>query len=149
MAQPTSFNGAKILVKVGDGGSPETFAHPCLINSSRSVQSTASTTESAIPDCDNPEAPAWLEREKDTLSVTITGEGIMDASDTSDYFAWLTSENSKNVKAVVNNGGGANEFTFDGKFHLTEFQVSGERKERAQVSITLVSTGPVTGVSGT
>ena len=148
MAQPKTFNGAKIAIKIGDGADPEIFAHPCLINSSRSVQATATAVDSVVPDCDSPEDPAWIEREKDTISVTITGEGIMNASDTDTYWAWLTGEASKNVQAVVNNGGGADEFTLSGKFHLTDFQVSGDRKEKSQVSITLVSDGVITGASG-
>lgn len=149
MSQPPTFTGSKIMIKVGDGADPEVFAHPCLINASRSIQTSATTVDSVIPDCADQEAPAWTEREKDALSVTITGEGVMDASSTDEYYAWLTQAAAKNIQAVVNNGGGANEYTLSGQFHLTEFQISGERKERAQVSITLVSTGPITGASGT
>jgi predicted secreted protein len=148
MAEPLSFNGSKILVKVGDGGGPETFSHPCLINASRGIQFSAASIDSVIPDCADQDAPAWVTREKDSITATITGEGIMDAADTDDYFDWLTQAAAKNVQCVVNDGGATNEQTFQGAFHLTEFSISGERKEKAQVSITLVSTGAITRTAG-
>lgn len=148
MAEPLSFNGSKIAIKVGDGGDPETFTHPCLINASRGIQFSSSTIDSVIPDCADQDAPAWVTREKDSLTVTITGEGIMDAASTADYFDWYEGAAAKNVQGVVNVGGGANEQTFEGAFHLTEFQISGERKEKSQVSITLVSTGEITRAAG-
>lgn len=149
MTEPTSFNGSKIAIKVGNGADPEVFTHPCLINSSRGIQFSSSTVDSLIPRCDDQDAPAWITREKDSLTVTITGEGIMDAADTDDYFDWFEGAATKNVQGVVNVGGGVNEQTFEGAFHLTEMQISGERKEKAQVSITLVSSGAITRTAGT
>lgn len=142
MAQVETFNGSKILVKIGDGGSPETFAHPCLINTSRSVQGSVTTVDSVVPDCSDPDAPAWIEREKDSISYTISGEGLMNRADIGDYLAWLKSADPKNVQVVIADGlSGAQ--VLSGAFHLTEFQISGTRKEKATCSITLVSDGVV------
>lgn len=138
-----TFTGSKVLVKIGDGAGPEVFAHPCLINTSRSIQGSVTTVDSVVPFCDDPEAPAWIEREKDSISYTITGEGLMHASDIADYIAWLKSPLTKNVQAVIADGDAAGH-VLSGAFHLTEFQVSGTRKEKATVSITLVSDGEVT-----
>ncbi len=151
MAEPLSFNGSKILVKIGDDNvspGPEAFAHPCLINASRGIQFSTGTIDSVIPDCADQDAPAWVTREKDSLTATITGEGIMDAADTDDWFDWFERSSSKNVQLVVNDGGSTNEQTFAGAFHLTEMSISGERKEKAQVSVTLVSTGAITRTAG-
>ncbi|MEL7111161.1 MAG: phage tail tube protein [Pseudomonadota bacterium] len=142
MSEPSSFNGSKIAIKIGDGADPEVFTHPCLINATRGLQFSSSTIDSVIPDCDDLDAPAWVAREKDSLAVTITGEGIMDAQSTGDYFDWLLQDDPKNVQGIVDLGG-PDEQTFEGTFHLTDFQVSGERKEKAQVSITLISTGAI------
>ena len=49
---------SKVLIKKGDGASPENYAQPCLINGSRAIQITASYSEDVIPDCDNPDDPA-------------------------------------------------------------------------------------------
>ena len=144
MAKPTTFNGSKIMIKVGDGGDPETFAHPCLINTTRSVQGSATTVDSVVADCDDPDALAWTEREKDALSYTITGEGVMDAASIQDYIDFLEGAASKNVQVVIADGDATNGRIGTGKFHLTEFQVSGNRKEKATVSLTLVSDGALT-----
>lgn len=143
MAQVETFTGSKILIKIGDGADPEVFAHPCLINTTRSIQGSATTVDNAVPDCADPEAPAWVEREKDTISYTITGEGMMHASDIAVYAAWLKDPLSKNIQAVVADGDDAGH-VFSGAFHLTELQMGGGRKEKATGSITLVSDGVVT-----
>lgn len=143
MAQVETFNGSKILIKIGDGADPEVFAHPCLINTSRSVQGSVTTVDSVVPDCADPDAPAWIEREKDSISYTISGEGLMNRADIADYLAWLKASMTKNVQVVIADGlSGAQ--VLSGAFHLTEFQISGTRKEKATCSITLVSDGVVT-----
>lgn len=143
MAQPNTFTGAKVLIKIGNGADPEVFTHPCLINTTRSIQGSVTTVDSVVPDCDQPEDPAWVEREKDSISYTITGEGMMDLAAVGDYFAWLKNKAPKNIQAIVGQGmTGAHKL--EGAFHLTEFQISGERKGKATVSITLVSDGVVT-----
>lgn len=142
MTKVETFNGSKVLIKIGDGGDPETFAHPCLINTTRSIQGSASTVDSVIPDCDDPDGVAWTEREKDALSYTITGEGKMHRADLADYAAWLKDKASKNVQVIAADGmSGA--ILLQGKFHLTEFQFGGDRKEKANGSITLVSDGEI------
>lgn len=143
MAAVDVFNGSKVLIKVGDGADPEVFTHPCLINTSRSVQESATTVDSVVPDCADLDAPAWTQREKDALSVTITGEGLVNKGDVASYQLWLRATAGKNVQYTIDDG----TTTYVGNFHLTEFQVSGERKEKAQASITLVSNGAVTVVT--
>ena len=142
MAQPKTFTGSKILIMVGDGATPEVFAHPCLINASRSFQLSATTVDSVVPDCDDMEAPAWTEREKDAISATVTGEGVMDADSLEEYLTWVTEAASRNCKIVIADGQAAGQ-TLTGKFHLTEFQNSGDRKAKTESSITLMSDGPL------
>jgi len=143
MTKVQTFTGSKILIQIGNGADPEVFSHPCLINTSRALQGSVTTVDSVVPDCADPEAPAWIEREKDSIGYTITGEGLMHASDTAAYAAWLKSPLTKNIKAIVADGDAAGH-VFSGAFHLTEFQVGGGRKDKATGSITLVSDGEVT-----
>ena len=49
MAQPTVLAGTKLLILVGDGGSPEVFAQPCGLTT-RGITFTASTNSTLIPD---------------------------------------------------------------------------------------------------
>lgn len=143
MAQPKTFNGSKILIKIGDGADPETFATKCTINASRSVQGTATTVDTVVPDCDDPDAPAWTEREKDALSYTLTGDGVHDAGDIEFFATFLEEAGSRNCQVFIADGvQGA--YMLSGKFHLTDWQASGARKEKTQGSMTFVSDGVIT-----
>lgn len=144
MALVKTINGQKLLVQIGDGGSPsETFAADCLINTDRGIQFSADANEFIVPDCDDPDAPAWKERTKDGLDATVTGAGMLHTSSVETWFDWFKSADTKNVRVKVDvtgaNGGGY----WQGAFHLTAFEISGARNEKATASVTLASSGSV------
>lgn len=141
MAQVDVINGEQLLIQIGNGATPEVFAHDCLINTDRGITFSSTTTTDIVPDCADPSAPAWQQVEKDGLSAQITGSGMLHVSSIQAFYTWFTSEDPKNVKVVVNKTGGS---TWTGSFHLTEFAIQGTRKQKATVSLTLVSNGPVT-----
>lgn len=139
MAPPSTIRGTQLYIKVGDGESPETFAHPCLINTQRGIQFTSNGQNIAIPDCAAPDDPAWTEHEKSDLTATITGAGILDTAAIAEYDAWFRSNDAKNVQVWVNTFG-----HWPGAFKLTDFQVTGDRGGgKAEVSLTLTSHGEV------
>jgi hypothetical protein len=145
MADAKTVRGTKLLIKVSDGASSPTFAHPCLINTDRGISFNADTNDVVIPDCSNPDLMAWAAREKVTLSAEITGAGTLNTPDTSDYFDWVTSADPKAVRVELGDvaladGGGY----WSGNFHLTRFEVNGTRGNRAQCAITMQSDGSVT-----
>lgn len=145
MATVNTMNGTKLLVQIGDGGSPtEVFASDCMINTERGIQFQADTNEFIVPDCDNPDDPAWKVVTKDGLSATITGSGMVHSSSVETFFNWLIDADTKNVRFKSNvtagNGGG----WFSGAFHLTQFELTGNRNEKAMFTCTLVSSGVVT-----
>jgi hypothetical protein len=138
MAQPTTIRGSQLLIKVGDGASPEVFAHPCLINTERGIQFQSQGSDVVVPDCDNPEDPAWLEHVKDGMSATITGAGTLNVTDVADFDTWFRSADAQNVQVWLGAHG-----HWQAAFHLTEFQVTGTRAEKAQCTISLRSEGIV------
>lgn len=144
MAAPTTVRGSQLLIKIGDGGSPEAFAHPCTINADRGISFDAEMGENNIPDCDDPEAPAWVGREKRTKSATINGAGILSAADQDIFFDWFDSENGKNVKVYTDIAGASGGRVYTGLFHCSKFEITGNRGEKALCNITLVSDGAVT-----
>ena len=141
MAGPSVLSGEKILILIGDGASPEVFAHPCLINAERGITFGSSTNPEVVPDCDDPSAPGWVQTEVDGLNATINGSGMHDVGSTEEFFAWYESGESRNVKVKEDKVGGS---TFTGAFKLTEYNFAGNRKAKATGGITLVSDGPVT-----
>lgn len=142
MALVDVVNGEKLLILVGDGATPtEVFDHPCLINTDRGISFASSLTQELIPDCDNPDDPAWMTAEKDGLSATVNGAGMLDVASIETFDDWFRSGDTKNVKVKVDKTGGS---TWTGAFHLSEWSISGTRKSKATVSLTLVSSGVVT-----
>lgn len=144
MAPIDGLKGEKLLVQIGDGATPvEQFSHDCLINAERGIQFSADTTDDTLPDCADPSAPGWKETLKDGLSATVTGGGKLHTTSVPDWFEWFTGDIAKNVRikvdATAEKGGGY----WSGAFKLTAFEVTGNRKEYATTSSTLVSSGKV------
>lgn len=90
MAEVKHARGVKLLIKVGDGATPEVFETYCSINAERGITFTAGTNDQDIPDCQDPDAIAWVVREKTNLSASITGSGVLDTGDVQDFFDWKT-----------------------------------------------------------
>lgn len=141
MAAVNVVNGELIAVKVEWVDGSGTYAASCLINSTRGLEASSSAVESPVPDCDDPSLPSVVYREKDALTWQITGEGILDVTSIDKWDDWHVSKDSKSVKVEIQKTGG---FVWTGNFHLTQFSISGTRKEKATASVTLMSDGPVT-----
>lgn len=145
MAQAKTARGTKLLIKIGDGGSPsETFAHNCSVNAARSFQLSANTNDTNVPDCDDPDLMAWVEREKVSLSGTVNGAGVLNTPDLEFFFDYVADSDPKNCKIVVDVPGSDGGRVFTGSFLCTDFQISGDRGQKTDMSITLQSTGAIT-----
>ncbi|MFN3746703.1 MAG: phage tail tube protein [Hyphomicrobiaceae bacterium] len=149
MAQVQTLNGTQLLVQVGDGADPEVFAHDCLINTDRGIQFSADQNRQVVPDCEDPDTPAWSELSLDGLSAVINGAGMLHTPSVAGWFAWFTSGASKNVRVRVNAAAAAGGGYWAGRFKLTDFEVTGARNEKSTVSVTLGSDGPVAWVAAT
>lgn len=149
MAEVKHARGVKLLLKVGDGAEPEVFATFCSINAERGITFTAATNDQEIVDCENPDAIAWMVREKSNLSASITGSGVLDTGDVQEFYDWLTGDASRNVKVVVDVPSADGGVVFTGAFHLTEFTITGNRGEKMQASISLSSDGAITSAANT
>lgn len=145
MAKPATLLGTQLFIKVGDEASPEVFTHPCLINSTRGVDFTVNGNKIEVPDCTNPDDPAWMEFVKQSIECAISGAGVMDNVEATiaTYFTWLSGSASKNVQVWVGTIG-----YWSGAFHLTKFSVSGDRGKKIDVAISLDSDGVITWTTG-
>lgn len=143
MALIKYLRGVKLGIKVSDmdPDTPE-FAQPCLINAARSIKLTATTNDITVPDCSDPDLLAYLVREKKALSADVTGAGVLNTPDTSDYVAWLASPDPRDVRVeLLNvslaNGGG----WIAAQYHLVDFEFSGDRGDLTNCSVAMTSTG--------
>ena len=140
MTAVSALRGTQIYIKVSNGASPEVFAHPCLINTKRGIKFTSDTGKVIVPDCDNPDDPAWKQCMKDGLSVSIDGAGVFDnkAATVSFYDAWYRSPDAKNVQVWLGTLG-----YWQGAFQLTNLEITGDRNNNAESNLSLESDGEV------
>ncbi len=91
-----------------------------------------------VPDCDNPDDPAWQQAIKDALSAAIDGAGTHDnkAATVSFYDTWFREAGSKNVQVWLGTLG-----YWKGAFVLSNWEITGDRNDNAQVTISLESDG--------
>lgn len=145
MARPTTYSAKKLLILLGDGGTPEVFAAPCGLTT-RGIEFSKETNDVTVPDCDDPDLPAWTERSVRTLSGSVSGSGILAAEAHATWRAAFLNTNSVNCRIKIDdtlgNGGGY----YAGRFHLSAFSITGEIGDKLQVEITLDNDGEVTWV---
>lgn len=140
MTKPTTLRGSLMLLQIGDGASPETFDSPCGLTA-KSFSRTSTVNDVTVPDCDDPDAPAWVERVKDALAGTVSGSGILAKEYLAAYEAFLASLDPRNVKITLDYASGPIEYT--GAFHLTTFTITGERGSNVNVELELQSHGEI------
>lgn len=141
MSEIKHARGVKLLIKVALPSAPTVFNTLCTINAERGITFTAGTNDQETIDCADLEAVAWVLREKTNLSAAITGSGTVNTPDVETFFEWLTDENSWNVKVILDVPAADGGVIFTGKFHMTEFSITGNRGEKMQASTSLSSDG--------
>lgn len=144
MTAISALKGTQLYIKVENDASPAVFAHPCLINTRRGIKFTSSTNQVIVPDCDNPDDPAWSQAIKDALKASIDGAGTHDNkfATLQFYDGWFRSKTSKRVQVWLGTVG-----CWSGDFQLTGWEINGDRNDNAQVSITLESDGALSAFS--
>lgn len=149
MANPVAtLQGENLAIKIGDGATPvEGFTKDCLINTDRGIAFSSDVTDIMVPDCDDPSLPGWKQRLKDGMSAEISGAGVLHTKSVESWFNWVSTDVAKNVRVELQGVTGANGGGYwQGAFKLTQFEVTGNRKELSNASITLQSHGVVTWV---
>jgi len=139
MAKPVTLSSAKMLIQLGDGGSPEVFAAPCGLTT-KGLTFTKTTNDTTVPDCDDPDLVSWTERGVVSMSGTITGSGVlaMEALETWRAAAFLTI--SRNARLLLDHIDGG---YFQGLFHLTTFTLGGELGNKVSVTVELQNDGEI------
>jgi hypothetical protein len=129
---------------VGDGGSPENFTAFCTVNAARSVVGEAATNDFNIPDCEDPDLLGWLVREKVSLQYTAQGAGILNTPDVQEFSDWLEDPDPRNGQVVVDVPAVDGGVIFAGAWHLTRFEITGNRGSKMEATINIISDGPIT-----
>lgn len=143
MAEIKHARGVKLLIKIGNGASPEVFTQYCTVNADRGISFTTGTNDSPAIDCENPDQVSWVLREKTDLSSTINGSGTVNTPDVAEFFEFLADPEPRNCKVIVDVPSADGGVTWTGAYHLTEFSLTGNRGEKMTASVSFVSSGIV------
>jgi predicted secreted protein len=144
MALATTVPFKNFKVFLGNGATPEVFTSPCGLTSA-SLALTKDTNSTVVPDCTDPDAAAWVERDVVSLSAAISGSGVLATESLATWEAAFISTSPVNARVQVDvpTVGGY----WSGAFHVTRFEPSGTRGNRVNATIAMESDGVVTWVA--
>lgn len=146
MAEATTIKFSKLRVLLGDGESPETFSAPCGFNQ-RSLNRSKALTEIEVNDCDDEDEPAWVGREVQSLTWSVTGEGVLPQESVRMWEDFFSSANSRNVRIEMLYP--SETIFFEGKAHLQTYTVGANRGEKVTKTIDLQGDGALVEVTNT
>lgn len=140
MAKPTTAKSGKLRVEIGDGASPEAFAAPCGFTS-KAFNRGKTLNTTPVPDCDDPDAPAWEESDVATLNWSVTGQGVLAAESLPLWDEFYASTDPKNVQIEIELPAPTGTITYSGQAHLESFEIAAELGQRITANITIRGDG--------
>lgn len=142
MAQPTVLSFGKGLTFLGDGAEPEVFTKICGFNQ-MSLSVEKDTNDVTIPDCDDPDAPAWKATDVLAISWSMSFEGVMAKESEPLLWGAVNSGTATSIRQRLvgfGTGAGTPDLQFSGKAHLSA-EITGQRGEKWTVKVTATGDG--------
>ncbi len=131
--------GRLLLIKIGDGASPEAFANLCGLTT-RNFNLSANEIDTTVPDCDNPGAAVQKTSEPGIVNRTFTGSGkFISGAPQATLMGHVRGATIFNAKVVVPGEG-----TYQGPWMVSDFDFSGEMEGNMEFSATFTAAGPLT-----
>ncbi len=131
--------GRLLLIKIGDGGSPEAFANLCGLTT-RSFNLSANEIDTTVPDCDNPGAAVQKTSEPGIVNRTFTGSGkFISGATQATLLGHVRAGTVFNAQVVVPGDG-----TYSGSWMVSDYETSGEMEGNMEFSATFSAAGPLT-----
>lgn len=144
MAQATTIKGGKIRVLLGNDANPIVYSAPCGFTQ-RSITLSKSLEEVNVPDCEDPDKVDWVGRDATSLSMAISGEGVL-ASESVD--TWIEGfESVESIPAKVEWEFPAKTITWTGRMHIESMEVGANNGQRATNNVSLQSDGEMVRVT--
>ncbi|UXS49275.1 phage tail protein [Agrobacterium tumefaciens] len=144
MAQATTIKGGKIRVLLGNDADPIVYSAPCGFTQ-RSITLNKGLEEVNIPDCNDPDKVDWVGRDATSLSMAISGEGVL-ASESVD--TWLEGfESIESIPVKVEWEFPAKTITWTGRMHIESMEVGANNGQRATNNVSLQSDGEMVRVT--
>ena len=138
MAQPTTARFGKFRVLIGDSNSPINYTAPCGFTS-KSLVLSKNLTEVNLPDCDDPDAPAWVGRDVQSLTASISGQGVLAAESVE---VWQNAfEDTDSVPVKIEIEFPLITYTYTGLMHIQTMTLGAEQGGRVTCNIDMQSDG--------
>lgn len=140
MAQPVTIKGGKVrvLLDLGGGGG---YVAPCGFTN-RSLTLSKALNEFSVPDCDDPDAVDWLGRDATSLSMLVSGEGVLASESVEDWLdAWGSVDS---IPAKVEIEFPSKTITYTGAMHVETVEIGANNGQRATANISMQSDGIMT-----
>lgn len=141
MAQAKTLRFSEQALLLGDGESPEVFTAPCGFTTlNLTVNIETNTTN--VPDCEDPDLPAWLASDEVSKQMVLGGDGVLDTEAVVLWREWLMEGGERNVRWLTD---GATNTEANGYFEapgiLTTYEETGTRGERWGLNIGITLNG--------
>lgn len=148
MAAPTTFSFGAGALYLEDSGTPGTYNKVCGFTEG-SLTITKETGDSAVPDCDDPDAAVWNQGDVTTQGWSFAFSGVMAGEAMDELEAATLSSSSTNIRlelAGAGDGSGSPAKTlrrYAGAAHITH-TMTGSRGQKWQVSVDGTGDGALT-----
>ncbi|MEQ1901857.1 MAG: phage tail tube protein [Devosia sp.] len=137
MSQPTRIKGGKVSVKLDPAGSGS-YTTPCGF-SSRSVSFTKGLEEVALGDCDDPDLVNWLGRDAVSLSMSVSGEGVLAVESIDTWLdAW---ESVDSVACKIEIELPASTITYTGSVQVESLEMGAPNGRTVTLNVSMQSDG--------
>ena len=130
MALVSPASGEQLLILFGNAATPEVFSASCTINTTRSVDLTATASTTELADCVTPSNPATVVRQIKSVDLKFTGAGIADAPSILALIEWNRSGAVKDVQVIQNLTGAQGGWTAVGQMVFTSMNLAGARGDK-------------------
>ncbi|KAA0689855.1 phage tail protein [Neorhizobium sp. P12A] len=139
MAANGQQSGRQLLIKIGDGGSPENFNNLCGLTTT-TFNMSANDVDTTIPDCLNPGNTPQKTSDLGILNRTFTGQGkFVKSANSTAFLNHVMNGEQFNAQVIVPGLG-----TFAGLWGVTSFEFGGEMEGTMTFNGTWTAGGPLT-----
>lgn len=138
MATPVTARFGKFRVLLGSGTGPIVYAAPCGFTS-KSLTLTKSLSEVSLPDCDDPDLPIVLGRDVESISASVSGEGVLAAAAVTTWLDAYEATESVPVKIEIEFSAGT--VTWTGSMHVESLEIGAEQGGRVTLNVSMQSDG--------
>lgn len=144
MAPPSRIKGGKVRVMLGNSADPIVYAALCGFTS-KSLTLTKGLEEINLGDCDEPDAVNWLGRDAVSLSMAVSGEGVLAAESVEQWLdAW---ESVDSVPVKVELEFPSTTYTYTGYMQVETLEVGAPDGRTVTNNVSMQSDGKMTRTS--